>query len=113
MALGFMLKLFISWLNKSMFLVLLLPKSVYRMPYFDDWEIAVLYLALLCLVLLFKLKNKQFLIGAILLSVTFSCGRILKIKEIKERNSVVIYSVGNSFCATMIEGQAAIALPNN
>ena len=107
-ALGFMLKLFISWLNKSMFLVLLLPKSVYRMPYFDDWEIAVLYLALLCLVLLFKLKNKRFLIGAILLSVTFSCGRILKIKKINARNSVIIYSVGNSFCAAMIEGQAAI-----
>jgi competence protein ComEC len=107
-ALGFLLKLFVAWLNKSMFLVLLLPKSVYRMAYFDDWEIAVLYLVLLSLVLLFKLKNKRYLIGAILLSVTFSCARILKIKKINERNSVIIYSTGKEFCLAMIEGKSAV-----
>jgi competence protein ComEC len=106
-ALGFLLKLFISWLNKSMFLVLLLPKSVYRTAYFDDWEIAVLYLVLLSLVLLFKLKNKRYLIGAILLSVTFSCARILKIKKIDERNSIIIYSTGKEFCFAIIEGKSA------
>ena len=112
-ALGFVLKLFVSWLNKSMFLVLLLPKSVYRMAYFDDWEIAVLYLLLLSLVLLFKLKNKRYLIGAILLSVTFSCARILKTKKINERNSVIIYSTGQSFCFAMIEGESAIVYASN
>jgi competence protein ComEC len=107
-ALGFLLKLFVSWLNKSMFFVLLLPKSVYRTAYFDDWEIAVLYLVLLSLVLLFKLKNKRYLIGAILLSVTFSCARILKAKKINERNSVIIYSTGKEFCFAMIEGKSAV-----
>jgi hypothetical protein len=78
------------------------------MAYFDDWEIAVLYLVLLSLVLLFKLKNKRYLIGAILLSVTFSCARILKIKKINERNSVIIYSTGKEFCLAMIEGKSAV-----